>query len=149
MEALRNESTLHEQQLAREALVHLTQAIAMKGADHVALELADNHERLTLPGKALELLALILSNMATGKAVSLLPSDAEVSTQEAADLLQVSRPHVVKLLEEGAMPFRKVGSHRRVLLADVLHYETTQQAQRKQHLQFLAQQAQELNLGYE
>ncbi|WP_324680317.1 excisionase family DNA-binding protein [Hymenobacter sp. GOD-10R] len=149
METLRNDSTLREQQLAREALAHLTQVIAIKGADHVTLELADNHERLALPRKALELLALILSNMATGKTVSLLPTDEEVSTQEAADLLQVSRPHLVKLLEEGAMPFKKVGSHRRVLLAEVLRYEATQQAQRKQHLQFLAEQAQELNLGYE
>lgn len=149
MEALRNESSLQEQHLAQQALAQLTQALATQGADPLTLELAATHMPLTLPRKALELLALILSNMAAGHGVSLLPAEAEVSTQEAADLLHVSRPHLVKLLEMGVIPFKKVGSHRRVLLADVLHYETQQQAHRTQQLQFLADQAQELHLGYE
>lgn len=147
MKAPRNEP--HEQQLAQQALVHLTHAMAMQRAGHLTFELADTHAPLTLPRKALELLTLILSNMAVGNGVSLLPEEAEVSTQEAADLLHVSRPHVVKLLEAGTIPFKKVGSHRRVLLADVLRYEAAQQAQRTQQLQFLADQAQELHLGYE
>ena len=69
--------------------------------------------------------------------------------QQAAGLLQVSRPHLVKLLEEGLIPFRKVGSHRRLLLRDILSYEAQQKERRLDHLRFLAQQAQELNLGYE
>lgn len=85
----------------------------------------------------------------TGKAISLLPSDSELITQQAADILNVSRPHVVKLLEEGVIPFKKVGSHRRILLEDLLVYANQQKETRKEHLQFLTQQAQALNLGYE
>lgn len=72
-----------------------------------------------------------------------------ISIQQAADILNVSRPHVVKLLEEGIIPFKKVGSHRRMLLEDVLVYANHQKETRKENLQFLTQQAQELNLGYE
>ena len=72
-----------------------------------------------------------------------------ISTQQAAGILNVSRPYVVKLLEEGMIPFKKVGRHRRILLKDVLIYANQQKETRKENLQFLTQQAQELNLGYE
>ena len=64
-------------------------------------------------------------------------------------MLNVSRPHIVKLLEEGVIPFKKVGSHRRILLDDLLTYEAQHKANRKANLRFLAEQAQDLNLGYE
>lgn len=69
--------------------------------------------------------------------------------QQAADILNVSRPHVLKLLEEGIIPFKKVGSHRRILLDDLLVYANQQKDTRKEQLRFLTQQAQVLNLGYE
>lgn len=72
-----------------------------------------------------------------------------VSTQQAADILNMSRPHVVKLLEEGVILFKKVGSHRRILLEDLLSYANQQKEERKERLQFLTQQAQAPNLGYE
>lgn len=87
--------------------------------------------------------------MAQGKAISLFPSDSEVGTQQADDLLNVSRPHLVKLLEAGVIPHKKVGSHRRVMVEDLLGYATQQKNIRSEHLQFLAQQAQDLNLGYD
>jgi excisionase family DNA binding protein len=77
-----------------------------------------------------------------------MPSDTEVSALQAADMLHVFRPHIVKLLEQGAIPFKKVGSHRRILLEDLLKYDQELKQQREKSLQFLAQQAQELNLGY-
>jgi excisionase family DNA binding protein len=77
-----------------------------------------------------------------------MPSDAEVSTQQAAEMLHVSRPHIVKLLEQGSIPFKKVGSHRRILLEDLLKYDQGLKQQQEKSLEFLAQQAQELNLGY-
>jgi excisionase family DNA binding protein len=87
--------------------------------------------------------------MAEGKSASLIPSDSEVNTKQAADMLNVSRPHIVKLLEEGKIPFRKVGSHRRVLLEDLMKYDAEMKGQRTKSLEFLAKQAQDLNLGYE
>ena len=87
--------------------------------------------------------------MAQENTVPLMPSDSEVSTRQAADILNVSRPHVVKLLEEGAIPFKRVGSHRRILLEDLLMYTNQQTETRREQLQFLTRQAQTLNLGYE
>ncbi len=104
---------------------------------------------VVIPEKALHLLAMILSSMAQGKAVSLVPADSELSTQQAADLLHVSRPHLVKLLEAGSIPFKKVGTHRRILVEDVLQYQDRQKGVRNEQLQFLTGQAQDLNLGYE
>ena len=72
-----------------------------------------------------------------------------LSTQEVADLLNVSRPHVVKLLESGQIPFHKVGTHRRIYESDVLQYRKKQEAQSKRLLRELAQEAQELEFGYE
>lgn len=72
-----------------------------------------------------------------------------IITQQAAGILNVSRPHVVKLLKEGKIPFKKVRNHRRILLKDIIIYANQQKETRKENLQFLTQQAQELNLGYE
>ncbi|WP_370698253.1 excisionase family DNA-binding protein [Fibrella musci] len=149
METIVNRPTLQDQQVARESLPVLVKAMAQHKSEQERIEFHTNSLSFNVPVKALQLLAVILASMAEGKAISLIPSDSEISTQQAADLLNVSRPHVVKLLEEGAIPFKKVGSHRRLLLEDVLVYATKQKTSRKEQLQFLAQQAQELNLGYE
>jgi len=77
------------------------------------------------------------------------PSHAELTTQEAADLLNVSRPHLVKLLEEGVLPFHKTGKHRRVLFADLMCYREQREGASHAAMDELAKQAQELRLGYE
>ena len=86
--------------------------------------------------------------MAEGKSIALMPMDTEVTTQQAAEILNVSRPHVIKLLEKGEIPYKKVGSHRRILLQEVLAYESEIKLKRRKKLNKLAEEAQKLNLGY-
>ncbi|MDR0564509.1 MAG: helix-turn-helix domain-containing protein [Azoarcus sp.] len=102
-----------------------------------------------LPGTALRLLVDILGKIAEGNAVQVVPVRAEMTTQEAADLLNVSRPHLVKLLEEGSLPFHKVGKHRRVHVADVMAFKRKRELDSEQAMIELERQAQELNMGYE
>ena len=151
MEAILEKPSRLEQQMASNSLATIARAFTKKGPvrDGVTIRIQESSTDIIIPRKALELLQFILSSMAQGKAVSLIPSDTEVTTQQAADMLNVSRPHLVKLLEQGALPFKKVGSHRRILLEDLLAYEAKQARQREHQLQLLADQAQELNLGYE
>ncbi|BAZ10776.1 hypothetical protein NIES4071_26000 [Calothrix sp. NIES-4071] len=105
-------------------------------------------ETVTIPAAALNLLTEILTQMAAGNAVSVVSIKKELTTQEAADILQVSRPYLVELLESGKIPYRKVGSRRRVLTQDVISYKNRIDAARMETLAELSAQAQELNMGY-
>jgi excisionase family DNA binding protein len=119
-------------------------------ADGLRLELrtGTSSEELVLPPSALRLLMRVLTEMGRGNAVALTPIRAELTTQQAADLLNVSRPHLVKLLDEGIIPSRKVGSHRRVQLEDLLTYKRDFQARRQAALEELVALSQDLDMGY-
>jgi excisionase family DNA binding protein len=132
--------------LARE----LGQKLAAHKGSEIRLELitGTSTEELILPRSALRLLLRALSEMGQGNAVTLTPVQAELTSQQAADLLNVSRPHLVKLLNEGTIPSRKVGTHRRVQLEDVLAYKREFQAKRQAALSELAGLSQDLDLGY-
>ncbi len=98
---------------------------------------------------AINLLLAMLTEMSKGNAITVMPIHAELSSQETAELLNVSRPHLVNLLEQGKIPFRKVGTHRRVLANDVFDYKQRIDEARFKALDDLAAQAQELGMGYE
>ena len=120
--------------------------------ERLHLKIASNNnesEDLILPGYAINLLLAMLTEMSKGNAITVMPIHAELSTQETAELLNVSRPHLVDLLEQGKIPFRKVGTHRRVLANDVFDYKQRIDAARLKALDDLAAQAQELDMGYE
>lgn len=105
-------------------------------------------ETISIPASALKLLIVILSQMSKGNAVTLIPVHAELTTQEAADLLSVSRPFLVKVLEEGRIPFHRVGTRRRVYAKDVLRYKEEIDKKRLEILTELANEAQKHNMGY-
>ena len=105
--------------------------------------------QVELPTSALQLLMDILAALAEGNAVKVVPVHAELTTQEAADLLNVSRPHLIKLLESGELSYHKTGNHRRVRFADLMDYKTRRDTASEQAMALLAEQAQALRTGYE
>ena len=129
-----------------------SRALSKYSSDQLRVRVFDQKgdgEDMVLPGYAFDLLLDILTQMSKGNAVSFMPINAELSTQQAANLLNVSRPYFVDLLNKGAISFRKVGSHRRVLAKDVIDYKEQEDQARLKVLEELADQAQELGMGYE
>jgi excisionase family DNA binding protein len=137
-----------EAQQAQEAL-RLLSSVKQRGPR--SLKVAKNKNEnvaVTVPKEAFDLFLEILGHLANGTAVSIVPVHAELTTQQAADMLNVSRPFLVKLLESGAIPHRKVGAHRRVLMADIMAYKQGDDDKRKAVLDELAAEAQHHGLGY-
>ena len=116
--------------------------------ESLLVQIPETNETMKLPAAAVRLLLDLLAEMAKGNAITLIPIHAELTTQQAAELLGVSRPFLIKLLDEGAIPFRKVGTHRRILFVDLMAYKKDTDAKRHLALDALAAQAQELKMGY-
>ena len=103
---------------------------------------------VSVPGPALELLIEILDEMGKGNAVTILSQHAELTTQQAAELLNVSRPFLIKLIDEKRLPSRRVGNRRKVRAADVLAFKRRDDAERAAAADALAEEAESLGLGY-
>jgi len=123
-----------EQQLALSSYDALASVLAELKADNPEIEIEETQERIKIPLSALKLLNQVLKTMSQGKPFSLVPLATEVTTQKAAEILGCSRPHLVKLLEEGAIPFIKVGKHRRIKFDDVMQYRDQMKQEQKKHL---------------
>jgi excisionase family DNA binding protein len=136
--------TAKDTELAREA----SRALSTKQAEAELTIRLDGGQELVLPRAAARLLHHLLTEMSQGNAVRLIPIHAELTTQEAADFLNVSRPFLVKLLESGKIPFSMVGTHRRVKFTDLEAYRKAAETDRHRAMEELAAQAQELGLGY-
>ena len=131
--------------LAREASRAITTQHVDMGS--LKLQIANAGKEVTtvqLPAAAAKLLLQVLNELGSGRAVSVAPTDVEITTQQAADLLNVSRPYLVGLVEKGELPVRKVGNQRRLPLADVLEYKARNRANRLEALRELTALDQEL-----
>jgi excisionase family DNA binding protein len=150
MPSVPNEPTIPsaaEALLAREVSRALEQRNAAEQTLSLLVSATENKTTtIELPKSAASLLIEILKQMAEGNAVSLLPVEPEITTQQAADLLCVSRPYLVGMIEKGELPARMVGNQRRLPLKDVLVYRRENQAKRKQALDELSAYDQELGL---
>lgn len=112
------------------------------------LEFKVEGKSFSLPRRVVMLIEKVLGAMASGKAIEISYVSPELTTQEAADILHVSRPHLIKLLEAGKIPHKMAGTHRRVLLDDVRTYDNKLRETRRKNLDLLSREAQDMKLGY-
>ena len=118
--------TAADAKLAGESSRQLTKILQNKRKKTVSVRIQRDDvsaETIAIPMSAFRMLNDILTEMAKGNAVTLMPVHAELTTQQAADVLNVSRPFLVEQLENGLIPFHKVGSHRRILFQDLMAYK--------------------------
>lgn len=149
MDTLLENTSKQDQRIAKSFMDHLPDLTTLHIASlDVEVKLPGKDVTLKIPRKAFSLLIKILGNMAEGKSNAIMPSDEILSTQEAADILNVSRPYLVKLLEAEKIPYTKAGTHRRIELNDILEYKEKMKNSRRKNLDYLAKQSQNLNLGY-
>lgn len=114
----------------------------------VTIQQIDDQVSVEVPRPVFEVLRKVLAVMSEGKAFALIPLEKELTTQQAADILNVSRPYLNKLLDLGEIPHRKVGRNRRIKFGDLAEYKAKQDDASQSALQELADQAQELDMGY-
>lgn len=133
---------------AARALAPLQQKATAAGTVSIRPSELPEAPAIAIPIGALNLLVDILSQMANGRTVTIMPHHAELTTHQAAKLLNVSRPFLIKLLEAGKLKFRKVNKHRRIRMTDLLKYQKREEQESERVLEELAAEAQKLNLGY-
>lgn len=128
-------------QLEAQSIKELDRILSVK--DFQAKLVGANGEKINIPEPIYQVLLQVVHAMASGKAISIIPQQQELTTQQAAELLNVSRPYLIKLLEQGEIPHIKVGSHRRVRFDDLINYKQQRDVKRDQLLTELTQMSQE------
>ncbi|HAU0153750.1 TPA: helix-turn-helix domain-containing protein [Legionella pneumophila] len=141
---IRNPSK-HDRGIAKQSFQQIRQ-LSISAKKTAFLEFEGVH--VELPSSAVKLVVTILNEIAEGNSLTLIPQHAHLTTQEAADMLNVSRPYFVKLLQEGKIPFEKIGNRRRVLARDVMAFKDKARAESEHALQELVDLAQKLDMGY-
>jgi excisionase family DNA binding protein len=151
MKVKEHKISLKEKEIARSSVPAVESAsrqFSKSKEQYATIKFSEKDNFIRVPKYFVRFMAFVLKEMAQGRTVNLVTSDTEVSTEQAAAILNVSRPFVIKLLESGAIPFKKVGTHRRILLRDVETYHKKMKAKRKQELQKLSELDQEFGLEY-
>jgi len=130
-------------------VARLDQALRAATGSAQRLEIVlSNGEHMTLPDDVQRALALVTREMATGNGVAVVPVHHELTTHEAAAVLHVSRPHLIRMLDEGRLPSRKIGTHRRIRFDDVMAYRAGEEHERDALLARIAQESQSLGLEF-
>ena len=129
-----NRPTKAEQAIALESYHALETSLQGLKSENPEIEIEETEQKIRIPLSALKLLAEILKETSQGKPISIVPVATELTTQSAAEVLGCSRPHLVKLLEEGKIPFTKVGKHRRVKYEDIFQYKKQMKEDQKKRL---------------
>ena len=148
MTALADEPLLPTKKDMQVAAQVISELNAARGKRPKVILASTSSKQIELSDGAYTLLVKILTEMSKGHGIMVMPIHAELTTQQAADFLNVSRPFLISLLEKGELPFRTVGRHRRVRLEDMMNYKKKTDEQRFAALDELAAQAQKLNMGY-
>ncbi|MBE9165646.1 helix-turn-helix domain-containing protein [Tychonema sp. LEGE 06208] len=128
----------------KEAIAQLEQILSLESSQLRLV--ASNGEEIAIPESVYSLLGQVVQAMTSGQAISIVRHNRELTTQEAANILNVSRPFLVKLLEKGEIPYIKVGSHRRILFQDLIIYKEQRKVKRRQLLDQLIEMTEEAGL---
>lgn len=126
--------TKTERRVALASYEALSSTLSQLNSDIVDVEITGRKDKIELPLSALKFLEEILKKMSQGNIISIVPLATEVTTQKAAEILGCSRPHLVKMLQAGEIPFTMVGRHRRIMIEDVMRYKKKKKEQQKQYL---------------
>ena len=129
--------TKDEQRAALKSYGALANSLDQLRSEYPEIEIEETEEKIRIPIGALKLLARILKEIGQGNPISIVPIATEITTQAAAEHLGCSRPHIVKLLEEGKIPYTKVGKHRRIKYEDIATYKRDMKSAQKRKIQEL------------
>ena len=138
MKPFENRKPTREEQLAsRESYESLVSSIELLKTDLPEIEIAETGRKIRIPVSVLRLMVQILKEISQGNPVAVVPEATEITTQAASEVLGCSRPHVVRLLEEGKIPYTKVGKHRRIRYDDLMSFKKKMKVSQKKKLQDL------------